>query len=52
MGFFDDATYADMDWLSQATTPLVFSGTDIIEKMPDKVEVTNAQIKKAISSSY
>lgn len=49
MGFFDDDVYQNLDWLSQATTPLVFSGNTILGKMPDKVIVSSDLICKSLS---
>jgi hypothetical protein len=39
MSFFDDEVYENLDWLSQATMPLVFSGNKILSDLPDKIEV-------------
>ena len=47
MGFFDDDVYENLDWLSQATTPLVFSGNKILSELPKSVDVS----KQAILSS-
>lgn len=48
MGFFDDDVYENLDWLSQATTPLVFSGNAILSTLPDKVPVSIDTINKSI----
>jgi len=40
MGFFDDNVYQDMDWLSKATAPLVFSGIEILAELPDEIPLT------------
>ena len=44
MSFFDDNTYDNLDWLSQATMPLVFSGNKLLGEMPDHIDVDISKI--------
>ena len=44
MSFFDDEVYDNLDWLSQATMPLVFSGNKLLGNLPDRIDVDVASI--------
>jgi len=48
MGFFDDDVYENLDWLSQATTPLLFSGNAILSALPDKIDVSPKNIRDSL----
>lgn len=39
MSFFEDKVYDNLDWLSQATMPLVFSGNKLLADMPDRIDI-------------
>lgn len=47
MGFFEDEVYNNLDWLSQATLPLVFSGSKLLGEMPDRINVAMPTHKAA-----
>lgn len=49
MGFFDDDVYENLDWLSQAATPLVFSGNKILSDLPDKIDVSPKAILNSLN---
>lgn len=49
MGFFEDDVYKNMDWLSQATQPLVFSKSEVFSNLPMRIDITKKQISKAIT---
>lgn len=49
MGFFDDDVYENLDWLSQAVTPMLFSGNTILSQLPDTIDVSQLQMLDAIN---
>lgn len=49
MGFFDDEVYENLDWLSQATTPLVFSGNKILNELPNHLSIDKQTVFKNVS---
>ena len=48
MSFFNDDVYENLDWLSQATTPLVFSGNAMLSELPSRIDVSQDDIRKAL----
>ena len=52
MSIFEDKQYEDMDWLTKAIEPTISVMNDMLHTLPEKFELTPAELLNIIKQSY
>ncbi len=52
MSIFEDKVYQDMDWLSKVCEPIICNLNDVLNKLPNKIELTYDVFVKHVVKSY
>lgn len=52
MSIFDDKRYDNLDWISQATEPMEGRLTELLARMPERVDLTYEQVSRLLTDSF